>query len=282
MTAAPRSRKELACRPAQAGSAGFSSGSGARPYIVAASAGAGRVRRRDGEIGHRLDHGGAGHDRRPRPDVGGKPTGNREHRRNSTPAGRDQRPAAADASRSRRARSASSRPASSCQAQLPVGPAGDVHPRLAAEPEQVLRRHDRDVRLRGEREPDQEPARLVARGSRPRRRPATRGGGCGRRLLPPAERGVVVVRARVDDASSRRRAIGLSCQSRSELQSRPSREPELVAEPLDRRRDHAEVLGDQRQRRRARADDGVEELAAGPAAPACRRAPSCAPSGTAQ
>ena len=77
--------------------------------------------------------------------------------------------------------------------------AGDVHPRLAAEPEHVLRLQHRQPRRRRERQADHRPPRLGlldAAGGDLRRRGARRGA----QRLPPAAQRVVVVRARVDDA----------------------------------------------------------------------------------
>src|SRR5205085_10515259 len=74
-----------------------------------------------------------------------------------------------------------------------AGGAGPVHPRLAAEAEDVLRGHDREAAARRERELDQAPGRIG--GIEARRAPLV-----ARQRAPPAERRVGVVGAGVDDA----------------------------------------------------------------------------------
>src|SRR6185436_19948928 len=71
--------------------------------------------------------------------------------------------------------------------------ARDVHPGLAAEAEHVLRRDDREARGRRPGELEQAPGGI--RGIEARPRAVLR-----RERVPPAARGVVVVRARIDDA----------------------------------------------------------------------------------
>ena len=93
----------------------------------------------------------------------------------------------------------------------------------------------------------------------------------GQRLVPAAH-GVVVVGAGVDDALldvvprvvDAAHVVGVE----AELEHDHARQPEAVAQPLDRRRDHPEVLGDQRQLALQRARRGVEHRAPRPALPA--------------
>ena len=140
--------------------------------------------------------------------------------------------------------------------------AGDVHPRLAAEPEQVLHRHDREPRGRGVRELDEAPRRV----GRVEPGPAARV--LAERVPPPAGR-VVVVRPRVDDAVLAVRVRPVRVVRKlveAELEHVHPGEAELVPQPDDRLGDHAEILGDQRQRAQL-GRDGVEELAARPGPP---------------
>ena len=98
-------------------------------------------------------------------------------------------------------------------------------------------------------------------------------------------RRVRVVRRRVDDLRSRggsRAGAGSAAAAEGPEEHDHAREAELVAKRGHGGRDHAEVLGDQRQRRRAPRSAASEELARrGPAASG-RCSPSCAPAGTAQ
>ena len=102
---------------------------------------------------------------------------------------------------------------------------------------------------------------------------AARSAGC--RLREPAGRGVGVVRARVRDRVApvvgRVVRVALAAAERPEEHDHP-RQPELVAERVDRRRDVAEILRDQRQVAEL-ALDRAEQLGAGagPPAPALRR-----------
>ena len=63
---------------------------------------------------------------------------------------------------------------------------------------------------------------------------------------------------------SRRCGLSRLVRVEAELQHDHPGQAELVAQPLDRRRDHAEVLGDQRQRRRARARAASNSARPGP------------------
>ena len=139
---------------------------------------------------------------------------------------------------------------------LPVallGP-GQVHPRLVAEPEHVLERRDRERRARapGDARSATRPGRRVeavqARSSA--RAIATSRASCRCRACRCRRPMLLVVLGQV-----RVRRVA----AERELQDEHAREAELVAQPHDRLGDHAEVLGDERQRRRARAVDGVEE-----------------------
>ncbi len=124
------------------------------------------------------------------------------------------------------------------------------------------------ARGRGEREPDQRPPGLGARaipraGELGLDQRASRGI---ERLVPAAHR-VVVVRARVDDARARRgarsgAALSGSSGSKPNCSTTIPGSPSDVAQPLDRRGDHAEVLGDQRQRAPSSRRGGVEQRAA--------------------
>ena len=116
-------------------------------------------------------------------------------------------------------------------------------------------------------------------GARGGERAVARGVG---RQLPPGERRVVVVRPRVGDAVLARPSIG-SPRPPGAGTAAPTMpgQPELVAQPLDRRRDHAEVLGDQRQlaelaprpRRRARGPGPRRQLPSSAVSRAARHRP---------
>ena len=91
-----------------------------------------------------------------------------------------------------------------------------------------------------------------------------------RRPVPPAGARVVVVRARVDDrvlpvVGER---VGMSpLPAEGPLEDVHPRDPERLAEPVDRERDVTEVLTDQRERPELRRR-GVEQRLPGPAQPA--------------
>src|SRR5215213_10876487 len=88
----------------------------------------------------------------------------------------------------------------------------------------------------------------------------------------PTDRRVVVVGAGVDElplavVPGEVRVARVAVER--ELEDRHPRQLELVAEPLDGRRDHSQILGDDRQRAEI-GPDGPEQLAAGRATPAAR------------
>ena len=121
-----------------------------------------------------------------------------------------------------------------------------VHARLAAEAEHVLRRHDRE-RARGERGA----ARSATSAARPGR--ARSRGARARRRASPTSRAACRCRA----CPCRRRPLrggsraGAGCAGpppKPNCSTSMPGQSELVAQALDRRRDHAEILGDQRQR----------------------------------
>ena len=88
----------------------------------------------------------------------------------------------------------------------------------------------------------------------------------GREGVPPAARGVVVVRPGVDDAvlTVRRGPVRVvRVVVEAELEHVHPGQPELVAQPHHRRGDHPEVLGHDRKPAEL-GDDGVEQLAPGP------------------
>ena len=158
-----------------------------------------------------------------------------------------------------------------------VGLARAVHARLAAEPEHVLRRDDRE-RGAASRSASSISPQCGSRGSRPVASlcacaSATR----------TSRRRVGVVRARVDDLS---RAGG--CAARAGSPREPPNahcsttmpgKPSSSRSAVHGRRDHAEVLGDQRQLAE-RPLDRVEELGARGRAATCRCAPSCGARGS--
>ena len=140
--------------------------------------------------------------------------------------------------------------------------AREVHAGLVAEREHVLERRDRERRARRPGALDQRPRGFVRVETGLALLP-------GRQRLPPADRGVVVVRPRVDDGAplvvlqpvrvARAGADG-------ELEDDHAGQLELAPQPQHGRCDHAEVLGDQRQRSEL-ALERVEEGAARAAPP---------------
>src|SRR5581483_1944607 len=137
------------------------------------------------------------------------------------------------------------------EAPLPVAAAegpGPVHPGLAAEPEHVLHRQDRDARAGGEGEPDETEDEVVVL------EPGRRQVGAHQRQValrgapePLGERRVVV-RARVDDGVRRVRGDGVAAAVPADEAAADDAhpvQPELAAQVVDGGRDQPEVLGDQ-------------------------------------
>src|SRR5688572_20088225 len=140
-----------------------------------------------------------------------------------------------------------------------------VQARFCAEPEDVLGRRDRQLRARAPRELEQLPMRLPSRDPHACTvAPVQR--------APPAECRVVVVRPRVRDGP-RRVPLGPMrvpwVPVERELQDAHTREAELLAEALDWFRDHAEILGHERQPSELAAE-GPKDRLAGTSPPAPR------------
>ncbi len=179
------------------------------------------------------------------------------------------RPAARVASRTRAASASVSCPSSSRQRQLPCSRPGTFIRASLPSPSRSCTGHDREPRGRGVRELDEAPRRVG-------RVEPGRSGACPRRASPTS-RGRC--RCRASPCRRRRsrgaRAAGAGCPGarRSRTGARASRGGRArpgAARPA--RRDHAEVLGDQRQRAEL-GGDGVEQLAARPAAATSRPSP---------
>ncbi len=159
-------------------------------------------------------------------------------------------------------------PSSSRHSQLPPFVPGAVQPGLVAEPEHVLHLDDRETRLRRESQPDQRPVGLGILDPRRRQR---RGGTAAepwRSGIPPAPERAVVVCSGVDDA-----VLGIVLEGirvgrtpgEAELEHAHPGRPDLVAQPANGRRDHAEVLDDDRDR--SERDLGCGEQLASRASP---------------
>ncbi len=173
------------------------------------------------------------------------------------------RPAAPVASRRRRGEFTRQLPGPEPPGPVSGGRAGHVHPRLAPEPEHVLRLHDRELRARRERRLDQLPVR-------PGARKAGRDALARAQRPPPAERGIAVVRADVHDAPAPMVLQPVDVGGRpseGELHHDRPGDAQPIAQRPDLPRDHAEILGDERQRAELLLRD-PEEIRPGTAAPA--------------
>src|SRR5499426_4177938 len=134
-----------------------------------------------------------------------------------------------------------------------------VHPGLAAQAQHVLQRNDRGVGDRAERQPDEIPVDLMAFSAKilqgqvalTRHFVVAARAQAGALAGEPADGGVVVVRAGVDDAVLdvvvRLVRVGLRVRAESELQDLHSRKFEPVAQSYYLVSDVAEVFCDDRQ-----------------------------------
>jgi hypothetical protein len=142
-------------------------------------------------------------------------------------------------------------------------PAGTVHPRLAAKTEHVLRRDDGERGTGRIGELDQTPVRLarIEAGGGPFPRAQAR---------EPAGGRVCVVRARVRDrvhAMVRKGVRVAPSTAEGPQEHHHPWKPQLIPQPVDRRSDVAEILGDQREVAELPLDR-AEELGAGAGPPA--------------
>ncbi len=170
------------------------------------------------------------------------------------------------------------------QPPLPVPPGrrGQVHAGLVAQAEEILHGDDCGVCRRRQREADEVPVNLApGRAEVPQdtpvrcERPSTaRAAVVTPQTLKPAHRGVVVVRAGVDDAVRRKRVrlvVAVAFTVERGLQDAHAREAEAFAERDGLRRHHAEVLGDDLLRAEAPAQGGQQLAAGDPHPPAVLR-----------
>src|SRR5262245_46401638 len=155
-----------------------------------------------------------------------------------------------------------------------------VHPGLAAQTQHVLQRNDRCVGDRAERQPDEIPVDLTAvraqilqsQGALTRHFVVAARAQAGAFAGEPADGGVIVVRAGVDDAVLdvviRLVRVGLRVRAESELQDLHSGKIELITQRDHLVSDVAEVFGDDRQIASVeRAFDLLEKVGARPFLP---------------
>ena len=157
---------------------------------------------------------------------------------------------------------------------VPPRPPRVVHPRRRPQPEHILRLEHRHPRRRSQRQPDQPPPRLALDNPKTSKRTIHKRTLTHRQTGIPPPRRVVIVRARVHDP-----VLGVVLEPmhaprrprvEAELEHDHPRKSERLAKRSDRRRDHAEVLGHDRQRPELPLER-VEQGPAGPSPPPAAR-----------